>query len=43
MKINTSKEIVCIAHLEAKEGQKEKLLQVLKSLINPSKKEVVFK
>ncbi len=39
MNTNTGKEIVCIAHLEAKEGQKDKLLQVLQSLIKPSRSE----
>jgi quinol monooxygenase YgiN len=39
MKTNTGKEIVCIAHLEAKEGKKEVLFQVLQGLINPSKNE----
>jgi quinol monooxygenase YgiN len=39
MKMNTGKEIVCIAHLEAKEGKKDQLLQILKNLIKPSKNE----
>lgn len=39
MKGSNSSEIVCIAHLVAKEGQAETLLNVLKGLIKPSKSE----
>lgn len=35
----SSHEIVCIAHLVAKEGMTENLLQVLLGLVNPSKNE----
>ncbi|KTD33573.1 putative monooxygenase YcnE [Legionella nautarum] len=37
--MKTNKEIVCIAHLEAKEGKKEMLLQILQGLIKPSRNE----
>jgi quinol monooxygenase YgiN len=43
MKINfmtqESKEIICIAHITAKEGQRDALLNILQSLIKPSKSE----
>lgn len=39
MKLNTSKEIICVAHLIAKDGQREALFNVLKALIKPSKNE----
>lgn len=39
MATKTGKELVCIAHIEAKEGKKEMLLQVLKKLIKPSRSE----
>lgn len=37
--MNTTEEIVCIAHLTAKEGQREALLRVLQDLIKPSRSE----
>lgn len=39
MTFKTSQEIVCVAHLTAKEGQREALFNILKTLIEPSKKE----
>lgn len=39
MSENSPKEIICIAHLEAKEGQKDALLRVLTGLIKPSRNE----
>ena len=38
-KMNTPKEIVCIAHFIAKKDKKDALLDVLKGLIRPSKNE----
>ncbi|MBA2657120.1 MAG: antibiotic biosynthesis monooxygenase [Tatlockia sp.] len=40
METITNKEIICIAHFQAKKGQKDMLLKVLQQLIKPSKAEL---
>lgn len=39
MELKTSNEVVCVAHLVAKDGQREALFNILKTLIQPSKNE----
>lgn len=39
MSESLAKEVTCIAHLEAKEGQRDTLLSILTGLIKPSRSE----